>query len=250
MTNNNSKKIRLNRFIAMCGVCSRRKADALIKEGKIVVNKKVIDNLGFQVSIEDTVLLNGQKIFPENKKYILLNKPRGYITTMKDEKGRRTVMSLVINACKERLVPVGRLDKDTTGLLLFTNDGLLAKKLTHPTYQVAKTYHVFLDKNLNLKDLEFIKNGITLEDGFVKPDSISYIDNGSAKGVKINVHIGKNRIVRRIFEHLNYKVLELDRVEYAIFKKEKLKKGRWRVVTNREIHVLNKKIASFVNLFK
>ena len=233
--------IRLNRFIAMCGICSRRKADILISEGKISVNKKVVHNFGLQISISDTVEFNGNKILPQNKKYILLNKPKGYITTVKDERGRKTVMSLVKNACQERLVPVGRLDKETTGLLLFTNDGLLARQLTHPRYEIKKTYHVYLDKSLSNQDLEHIKNGINLEDGFVKPDGIDFIDKNYPQNIKIDMHIGKNRIVRRIFEYFQYKVLGLDRVEYAIFKKEKLARGRWRELTTHELQILKQK---------
>ena len=236
-----SQMIRLNRFIAMCGICSRRKADILISEGKISVNKKVVHNLGLQISISDTVEFNGNKILPQNKKYILLNKPKGYITTVKDERGRKTVMSLVKNACQERLVPVGRLNKETTGLLLFTNDGLLARQLTHPRYEIKKTYHVYLDKSLSNQDLEHIKNGINLEDGFVKPDGIDFIDKKYPQNIKIDMHVGKNRIVRRIFEYFQYKVLGLDRVEYAIFKKEKLARGRWRELTTHELQILKQK---------
>jgi len=236
-----NKTIRLNRFIAMCGICSRRKAEILINEGKVSVNKKIVYNLGVQIYLSDIVELNGKKISPQNKKYILLNKPKGYITTVKDERGRRTVMSLVKNACQERLVPVGRLDKETTGLLLFTNDGLLAKKLTHPSYEIKKTYHVSLDRGVGDQDLQHIKNGIYLEDGFVKPDGVNFIDKKNPQHVKIDMHVGKNRIVRRIFEYFKYKVLALDRVEYAIFKKEKLARGRWRELTSHELQILNTK---------
>ena len=189
MKNSKIEKIRLNRFIAMCGVCSRRKAEALIQRGDVSVNKRIINNLATLVSIKDEVYVKGQKIFPEKKKYILLNKPKGYITTMNDERGRKTVVSLIDGSHKERLVPVGRLDRDTTGLLLFTNDGLLAKKLTHPKHEVKKIYHVKLNNKLLQQDLFHINNGIVLDDGPVQVDSIQYIDDSNKK-IRIQVHIG------------------------------------------------------------
>ncbi len=231
--------IRINRFIAMSGVCSRRKADILIKEGKISVNNKIIYELGVKVSAQDVVCFNGKQIFPEKKRYILLNKPSGYITTTKDEKGRKTVMTLIKDAYKERLVPVGRLDKDTTGLLLFTNDGTLAKKMTHPKHQVKKVYDVCLSRSVLDTDIESIRNGIVLEDGVVYVDKIEYINN-SRKNIRIKIHVGKNRIVRRIFEFFNYKVLKLDRIKYASLTKNKLSIGKWRVLTKSELILLHR----------
>ena len=223
-----SDKIRLNRFLAMCGISSRRKADNLIESGYISVNGKTIKLLGYQVSIsKDKVCFNGHEVSPEKKRYILLNKPKGYITTTSDERGRKHVMLLVNNACKERIVPVGRLDKETTGLLLFTNDGLLAKKLTHPKYNVPKIYHVTLNKPLKNKYINQIKKGIKLEDGLVKIDSLDFLDKNKSK-VKLKIHIGKNRIIRRIFKFINYNVIELDRVSFSFLNKVGLKVGQWR----------------------
>lgn len=235
-TNHNG--IRLNRFISMCGICSRRKADQLILEGRVKINNTDIAKLGTKIFSNDIVLVDGRQIYLEKKKYILLNKPRGYITTMHDEKGRKTVLDLIKGASKERIFPVGRLDQETTGLLLFTNDGLLAKKLTHPKHEIKKTYHVFLDKNLNDDHLLMIKKGIVLDDGLALVDDIDYID--TYKKIKIDLHIGRNRIVRRIFEYFNYQVLELDRVEYAGFTKEQLSLGKWRVLKENEIKKLNR----------
>ena len=177
----NDKEERIAKRIARTGLCSRRKADELIQKGDVTVNNKTIQNLATKVSNVDLVCVKGRKIFPESKKYILLNKPKGYITTMNDEKGRKTVISLIQNACRERLVPVGRLDKDTTGLLLFTNDGVLAKKLTHPKYEIKKTYHVTIDKEVLKKDLLSIKTGLILEDGPVLVDDIQYADSSNKK---------------------------------------------------------------------
>ncbi|MAQ70342.1 MAG: pseudouridine synthase [Flavobacteriales bacterium] len=231
--------IRINRFVAMSGVCSRRKADLLIKEGKVSVNNKTIYEVGVKVSAEDVVCFNGKQIFPEKKRYFLLNKPSGYITTTNDEKGRKTVMTLIKDACKERIVPVGRLDKETTGLLLFTNDGILAKKMMHPKHKVKKVYDVCLNRNMLDIEIEAIRHGIVLEDGVVHVDKIEYINN-SRQNIRIKIHIGKNRIVRRIFEFFNYKVLKLDRVEYASLTKKKLSIGKWRVLTKGELIVLHR----------
>jgi len=237
MINTDKKGIRLNRFIAMCGVCSRRKADLLIQQGLITINNEIIKNLGQRVFLNDQVLFQGSIISPEKKKYLLLNKPKGHITTTKDERGRLTVMSLIKGAVTEKLLPVGRLDKDTTGLLLFTNDGLLAKKLTHPKHKVNKTYEVFLDKSLTKTTLLKIKKGLNLEDGFVKVDDIQYIDNDKKK-IKLKLHVGKNRIVRRLFSFLGYKVLELDRSEYAFLNKHNLSLGEWRFLSLSELKIL------------
>ena len=229
--------IRLNRFIAMCGICSRRKADLLIESGQISINKKIITSLGEKVNSTDNVFLNGKEINMEHRQYLLLNKPKDYITTVKDNKGRKTVMMLIKNACDERLFPVGRLDKNTTGLLLFTNDGELAKKLSHPSHEIKKTYHVTLNKNMPENILIKIQKGLNLDDGFVKVDSISYIENNHKK-IKLAIHSGKNRIIRRIFEFLNYTVIKLDRVEYSFLTKNKLQIGNWRFLTEIELKLL------------
>lgn len=235
----NSDKIRLNRFIAMCGVSSRRKADNLIEEGHISINGEIVSSLGHKVQLsKDIVRLNGDVISPEKKQYILLNKPRGYITTTNDDRGRKEVMLLVKNACKERIFPVGRLDKETTGLLLFTNDGLLAKKLMHPKHVIPKIYHVTLNKPLTNRELTQIKSGINLEDGLVNVDNVSFLNNNKAK-LEIQIHIGKNRIVRRIFKFLNYNVVELDRVSYSFLNKDGLKVGKWRKLQFKEVVMLN-----------
>jgi 23S rRNA pseudouridine2605 synthase len=239
MSNRNKETIRLNRFIAMCGICSRRKADALIENGQISVNNKIIYELGIKVSLKDVICFNGEQVLPEKKQYLLLNKPAGYITTMNDERGRKTVMSLIKTACSQRLVPVGRLDKDTTGLLLFTNDGLLAKKMMHPKHEIKKVYNVSLDRKLDTQSFKNIYKGIVLEDGLVTVDSIQHIDK-SGKNITIEIHVGKNRIVRRIFEFFNYKVLKLDRIEYACLNKQNLLKGKWRMLTKNELRLLHR----------
>ncbi len=234
---NKSKNIRLNRFIAMCGICSRRKADELIKAGKISINKKSVTVVGQRVLQGDVVCLDGRQINPEKKKYLLLNKPKDYITTMCDEKNRKTALDLVKNACQERLVPVGRLDRKTTGLLLFTNDGELAKRLSHPKFMVKKIYQVELNNVLLESELLKIKTGFQLEDGFVKADKINFVNNKKTK-LQIQLHSGKNRIIRRVFEHFNHQVIKLDRVEYAFLKKNKLRLGEWRMLTKHELNQL------------
>ncbi len=227
--------IRLNKYIANSGICSRRDADIYISAGNVMVNGKVITQLGHQVKYTDEVKFDGRIINPEKEEYVLLNKPKGFITTTKDEKGRRTVMQLVSNATKSRIVPVGRLDRNTTGLLLFTNDGALAKKLTHPKHNIRKIYHVVLDKNLKSIDLKTIKDGLTLDDGIIKVDEVNYIENAPKKEVGIKIHSGKNRIVRRIFEHLGYNVIKLDRVIFAGLTKKNLPRGHWRFLTQQEV---------------
>ena len=227
--------LRLNKYIANSGLCSRREADTYIAAGNITVNGETVTEMGFKVRLTDTVRFDGRLLNPEKKEYILLNKPKNFITTTNDEKGRRTVMELVANASKVRLVPVGRLDRNTTGLLLFTNDGDLAKKLTHPKHRVRKLYHVVLDKNLKAADLRKIREGIDLEDGKIMADEISYIDNAPKKEVGIEIHSGRNRIVRRIFEHLGYEVTRLDRVIFAGLTKKDLPRGHWRHLTRQEI---------------
>ncbi|MGZ3862678.1 MAG: pseudouridine synthase [Bacteroidia bacterium] len=228
---------RLNKFIANAGICSRREADDLIKSGCVTVNGKVITELGFKVREGDVVNYSGENLKTEKHVYLLLNKPKDYITTAEDERGRRTVMELLEGACKERIYPVGRLDRNTTGLLLFTNDGELTKKLTHPKHEVKKLYHVELDKNLKQTDLLKIREGLELEDGFIKPDEISYAGE-TKRELGIEIHSGKNRIVRRIFEHLGYEVTKLDRVMFAGLTKKNLPKGRWRMLEPKEVSFL------------
>lgn len=227
--------IRLNKYVANSGVCSRREADVYIAAGNVSVNGKVITEMGYKVKRDDIVKFDGRLLNPEKKEYILLNKPKNFITTTSDERGRRTVMELISNASKARLVPVGRLDRNTTGLLLFTNDGDLAKKLTHPKHGVRKIYHVELHKNLKQDHLKQIRAGLTLEDGPVQVDDVSYIGNAPKKEVGIEIHSGRNRIVRRIFEHLEYNVIKLDRVIYAGLTKKDLPRGHWRPLTKQEV---------------
>ncbi len=231
----NPDEIRLNRYVANAGICSRREADTYIAAGNVSVNGKVITEMGYKVKLTDDVRFDGRKLNPEKKEYILLNKPKNFITTTSDEKGRRTVMELVSNASKARLLPVGRLDRNTTGLLLFTNDGDLTKKLTHPKHGVRKIYHVHLDKNLALSDLRKIEAGLELEDGAVEVDAISYIQGSPKKEIGIEIHSGRNRIVRRIFEHLGYTVTKLDRVIFAGLTKKDLPRGHWRHLTEQEV---------------
>ena len=229
------EKIRLNKYLARAGVCSRREADTFIETGTVSVNGKIITEMGYKVSPGDEVRFNGELLRPEKKAYVLLNKPKNFITTTRDEGGRRTVMELVTKASKSRLLPVGRLDRNTTGLLLFTNDGDLAKKLTHPRHGVSKLYHVFLNKPLRAADLEKIRSGLRLEDGKVQVDEVSFIDSAGKSEVGLKIHSGKNRIVRRIFEHLGYDVIKLDRVVFAGLTKKDLPRGQWRHLTRQEV---------------
>lgn len=230
--------IRLNKYISNSGVCSRREADKIIADGLVSVNGQVVTELGFKVSIDDEVRYEGKLLNPERKVYLLLNKPRGFVTTLDDPHAERTVMQLIENACKERIYPVGRLDMQTTGVLLFTNDGELAKKLTHPSYEKEKVYHVQLDNDLTQEDLKKIKQGFELEDGFIAADDIQLIDPTDARHVGIEIHSGKNRIVRRIFNHLGYNVVRLDRVMFAGLTKKDLPRGRYRFLTPQEINFL------------
>jgi len=231
--------IRLNKYISNSGVCSRREADKLIEAGAIKVNGKIVTELGTKISPADKVQYGDQSISREKFRYILLNKPKGYITTVDDPEKRKTVMALIENACKERVYPVGRLDRNTTGLLLFTNDGDVAKKLTHPRYGVKKIYHVILDKQLNKVDLQSILNGFKLEDVIVKADSLEYVGDGrDKKEIGITLHSGQNRIVRRIFEHFEYKIVKLDRVYYAGLTKKNLPRGHWRFLEEHELNLL------------
>ena len=229
-------EIRLNKYLADCGVCSRREADELIKAGCVTVNGELVTTMGYKVKTGDKVVYGGQTLNREKLRYILLNKPKGYITTADDPQDRDTVMELVKDACPERIFPVGRLDKNTTGLLLLTNDGDLAKKLTHPSSEVSKLYQVTLNKALTKNDMLRIAEGVELDDGFIAADAIAYVeDDESKKVVGIELHSGRNRIVRRIFEHLGYEVLKLDRVMFAGLDKYKLPRGEWRFLTDREV---------------
>ena len=230
-----SSGIRLNKYIANSGVCSRREADTYIEHGSVEVNGNLVTEMGYKVQPNDIVRFDGTSITPEQKKYILLNKPKNYITTMDDDRGRKTVMDLVSNASKERIYPVGRLDRNTTGLLLLTNDGELAKKLTHPKHDVRKLYHASLDKKLELKDLEKLRGEVIIEGKKVFIDAVSYVDGQPKSEVGIEIHSGRNRIVRKIFEHLGYKVSKLDRVIFAELTKKNLPRGRWRELTNQEL---------------
>ena len=234
-------EIRLNKYLADCGVCSRREADELIKAGCVTVNGEVITTMGFKVKTNDKVVYGGQTLNREKLRYILLNKPKGFITTADDPEGRETVMELVKDACHERIFPVGRLDKNTTGLLLLTNDGELAKKLTHPSSEVSKLYHVVLNQPLTRNDMLRIAEGIELDDGFIAADEIAYdADDDSKKSVGIKLHSGRNRIVRRIFEHLGYDVVKLDRVMFAGLDKYRLPRGEWRFLSDQEVAMLKK----------
>lgn len=232
------REIRLNKFIANAGICSRREADQLIEKGEITINGEVVTSLGYKVTSKDEVAYKGKVISAEKKVYVLLNKPKGFVTTMDDPHAEKTVMSLVQSACPERIYPVGRLDKDTTGLLLFTNDGEMTKKLTHPSYEKKKIYHVFLDKEFTPADLEQVKKGIELEDGPIAADAISHVSIDDKRQVGIEIHSGKNRIVRRIFAHLGYRVIKLDRVVFAGLTKKNLPRGKWRFLSEKEVGFL------------
>lgn len=235
-SNKDNGLIRLNRYIANAGICSRRKADELIEAGVVSVNGEVVSELGAKIDpIKDVIRYNGETLKREKMVYVLLNKPKDYITTTDDPQERRTVMQLVEKASRERIYPVGRLDRNTTGLLLMTNDGDLADKLSHPKNSITKIYNIELDKSLTQGDLNKIGFGLELEDGLIKPDAVSYVTGGSKREVGIQIHSGKNRIVRRIFEHLGYEVVKLDRVIYANLTKKDLTRGRWRYLEEKEI---------------
>lgn len=225
---------RLNKYIAQSGVCSRREADELIKSGKIRVNNKIVNGMGFQVQPGDKVYFGKKLLSRERLVYLLLNKPKDFITTTDDPQERKTVMHLVEKACEERIYPVGRLDRNTTGILLLTNDGELSKKLTHPSHEISKLYQAELSKPLEEEHLEKIKSGVTLEDGFIKVDDIAIIDPGGYS-LGIEIHSGKNRIIRRIFESFGYEVTKLDRVMYAGLTKKDLPRGKWRFLKEKEI---------------
>ncbi len=234
--------VRLNKFIANSGVCARREADELIKQGYISVNGKKVTDMGIKVNPSDRVEYRGKLLTPGKKVYILLNKPRGYVTTVRDPHAESTVLDLVKDATKERIYPVGRLDKSTTGVLLLTNDGDLAGKLTHPSYGARKVYHVFLDKDVTRNDMEEIVKGVTLDEGTVSADAVSYPDPEDRTQIGIEIHSGQNRVVRRIFEKLGYRVRKLDRVSFAGLTKKNLQRGHWRELTLKEVSMLKRGI--------
>lgn len=239
--------IPLNKFIAHSGVCSRRDAAELVKAGKVKVNGKLITEPGYKVTGTDEVKVNGKKVTRQkNMVYILLNKPKDYITTTSDPQGRQTVLQLVKNATAERVYPVGRLDRNTTGVLLLTNDGDLAQKLSHPSYEVKKIYEVKLNKPLTKKDFDTLLGGIDLEDGFIAPDSLAYADAKDKSVIGIEIHSGRNRIVRRMFEHLGYDVKNLDRVLYANLTKKNVERGKWRFLSEKEVRLLKFMNKSFI----
>ena len=233
-----NEPIRLNKYLANAGVCSRREADEFITAGVVKVNGEVVTELGTKVKRSDVVHFHDQQISIEKKVYVLLNKPKDYVTTSDDPQNRKTVMDLVKDACRERIYPVGRLDRNTTGVLLLTNDGELASKLTHPQFMKKKIYHVWLDKNVTAADMRLIADGVTLDDGEIRADAIDYASETDRKQVGIEIHSGRNRIVRRIFESLGYKVLKLDRVFFAGLTKKNVRRGDWRFLTEQEVNML------------
>ena len=233
-----NEPIRLNKYLANAGVCSRREADDFITAGVVTVNGQVVTELGTKVKLGDEVRFHDQTISIERKIYILLNKPKDYVTTVEDPQDRKTVMDLVKGACKERIYPVGRLDRNTTGVLLLTNDGEMASKLTHPRFLKKKIYHVRLDKNLTAADMHQLATGIQLEDGEIHADEVSYTSDTDKTMVGVEIHSGRNRIVRRMFEHLGYHVLRLDRVQFAGLTKKNLRRGDWRFLTEKEVNML------------
>jgi 23S rRNA pseudouridine2605 synthase len=232
-------RIRLNRYLANSGICSRREADEFIKAGAVSVNGNIITEMGFKVELGDEVRYGGALISPEKPVYLLLNKPKGFITTVSDPRDRKTVMSLIAGACKERVVPVGRLDRNTTGLLLFTNDGDMLKKLTHPKHGVSKIYHVTTDASIKVSDMQKMMEGVELEDGIAKADQVSYVDvEKNKKEIGIELHSGKNRVVRRMIASLGYEVISLDRVCFAGLTKKNLPRGQYRFLTEKEVNFL------------
>lgn len=233
-----NQPMRLNKFLANAGVCSRRDADKYIEAGVVSVNGSIVTELGSKVMRTDEVKFHDNVVRIEKKVYVLLNKPKGYVTTSDDPQNRKTVMDLVANACPERIYPVGRLDRNTTGVLLLTNDGELASKLTHPKFLKKKIYHVTTDQNVSASDLNQIAEGITLEDGVIKADAIEYASDTDKKEIGIEIHSGKNRIVRRIFESLGYHVVKLDRVYFAGLTKKNVRRGDWRYLTEKEVQML------------
>ncbi len=234
--------IRLNRFIANSGLCSRREADEIIIKGNISVNGKKITELGTKVRYNDDIRYKGKKLSPEKKTYILMNKPKGYVTTVEDPHAEFTVLDLLGDSCPERVYPVGRLDKTTTGVLLLTNDGDLTGRLTHPKYNRKKIYHVFLDKAVQKNDLVKLTEGVDIENELVIADSVSYADPDDRSQIGIELHSGQNRVVRRLFESLGYKVKKLDRVYFAGLTKKNLPRGKWRFLTTKEVNILKRGI--------
>jgi 23S rRNA pseudouridine2605 synthase len=244
---NTNGEMPLNKYLAHCGVCSRREAAEVIKTGTVVVNGKAITEPGHKVTDKDEVKVNGKKISIQKELvYILLNKPKDYITTSEDPQGRRTIMDLMRGVSNNRIYPVGRLDRNTTGVLLLTNDGELTQKLSHPSFQVKKVYEVTLDKPLEKRDFEKLLNGVTLEDGFIAPDALGYADPKNKKIVGIEIHSGRNRIVRRMFESLGYDVKGLDRVLFANLTKKNVDRGKWRYLNEKEVRLLKFLNKSFV----
>jgi len=239
---NADDKIRLNRFIAHSGVCSRREADELIRGGFIKVNGKTVTDLGTRISATDDVRYKNRRLSTERKVYILMNKPRGYVTTVEDPHAELTVLDLINGACPERIYPVGRLDKATTGVLLLTNDGELTGKLTHPRYNRKKIYHVIVDKPVTKNDLFRISEGIDIDGEIITADAVSYTDPEDKTQIGIEIHSGQNRIIRRIFEMLGYRVKKLDRVYFAGLTKKNLPRGKWRFLSEKEISMLKRGI--------
>lgn len=241
----------LNKFVAHAGICGRREAVELIKKGEVFVNNEAIINPAHKVSPSDVVKYKGKRIFAlAIPVYILLNKPKDYITTLDDPNGRKTVLDLIKGATPQRVYPVGRLDRNTTGVLLLTNDGELAQKLTHPSYQIKKIYEVGLDKIVTKKDIEALVTGLTLDDGFIQADAAAYVDMQDKTKVGIEIHSGRNRIVRRMFEHLGYKVTKLDRVLFANLTKKNVNRGKWRMLNEKEVRLLKYMNKSFVKKVK
>ena len=241
------KSMPLNKYVAHCGICSRRDAVPMIKEGKIKVNTEVITEPGYKVTPNDEVFFAGKKIIPErNLVYILLNKPKDYITTLEDPEGRKTVLDLLRGATNERIFPIGRLDRNTTGVLLLTNDGDLTQKLSHPSHEVKKIYEVKLDKPLGKVDFEKVLTGLQLEDGFVRADSLAYTDPKDKSIIGIELHSGRNRVVRRMFEFLGYDVRNLDRVMFGNLTKKNVERGKWRYLNEKEIRLLKFMNSSFI----
>ncbi|MCE2683153.1 MAG: rRNA pseudouridine synthase [Cryomorphaceae bacterium] len=234
----NEEEIRLNKYLSNAGICSRREADVLIQTGVVSINGEIVTELGYKIKPGDVVRYDGETINAETKRYVLLNKPKGFITTMDDPFGRKTVMGLVRKACRERVYPVGRLDRETTGLLLFTNDGDMAKKLTHPKHRALKIYHAELNKPVSREHLQQLLKGIDLEDGRTNFDAAEYVKEGNSREVGVEIHSGKNRIVRRMFEALGYDVVKLDRVQFAGLTKKDLPRGMYRHLTEKEVSFL------------
>ncbi len=240
----------LNKFIAHCGVCGRREAAEIIRAGEVLVNGIKVEEPGYKVSEKDKIMVKGKLVFlQQNLVYILINKPKDYLTTTHDPQGRKTVFDIIKNATKERVFSVGRLDRNTTGVLLMTNDGELTQKLTHPSFGIKKIYEVVLETELTKKDFEQIINGFELEDGFIKADSLAYGDSKDKRIIGIEVHSGRNRIVRRIFEHLGYKIKSLDRVMFANLTKKNVDRGKWRYLTEKEVRLLKFMNQSFLKKF-